>query len=372
MVRNFFLTIACVLIVKSKQENESIVRYPPGHFEAEPFKYYSVSNLSTLDFGFVFAPLPTLTQPSPGPDNGLDHFHFQWQPSTAPRPVRPRPERKPDSPIGYEVTCGTRRSNPSKDDIRIVGGINAEPGEFPWQVSLQLLTGWSARHICGGTIISKHWVVTAAHCVDGIPSSSLSVVAGDYDLYKVEGHEQRVDVKRVVTKGYRKGNFSNDIALLQVDALHLDGVWTAPLCVPRPYHNFCTGYATVTGWGRLSESGELPQLLQRVTLPMVKKKDCKQLYTNAGYSNFVQQCQICSGWEQGGYDSCQGDSGGPLACKRADGYYYLCGVVSWGVGCARPRYPGVYTEVACFSSWIRDIVYARNNRDISAISNVDH
>ncbi|XP_021932321.1 serine protease 27-like isoform X2 [Zootermopsis nevadensis] len=217
----------------------------------------------------------------------------------------------PDSPIGYEVPCGVRNG----EAVRIVGGSSVTPGEFPWQVSLQLVSGWTARHICGGVVLANYWVLTAGHCTAGLSPTALSVVAGDNDLYTEEG------------------------------------------------------YGIVTGWGRLTENGNLPHLLQMVSLPIIPTSECHDMYEKLGYAKYLNQCQLCGGFEEGGSDSCQGDSGGPLVCLHTDGLYYLCGVVSWGIGCARPNLPGIYTEVSCFSDWIRSILY--NEDDILGSSPAD-
>ncbi|XP_046686328.1 ovochymase-2-like [Homalodisca vitripennis] len=142
--------------------------------------------------------------------------------------------------------------------------------EFPWQVSLQLVSGSRSRHICGGAVLSPHWVITAAHCVWELKPSRLCIVAGDYDLYIAEGHEQRVSIARIVLDQYQKDTFSNDIALLQLATpLRIDHVWVSPICVPDPSQKFLQGDSVVAGWGRLSESGSLPHILQHVTLPIL-------------------------------------------------------------------------------------------------------
>ncbi|XP_021932320.1 trypsin-1-like isoform X1 [Zootermopsis nevadensis] len=272
----------------------------------------------------------------------------------------------PDSPIGYEVPCGVRNG----EAVRIVGGSSVTPGEFPWQVSLQLVSGWTARHICGGVVLANYWVLTAGHCTAGLSPTALSVVAGDNDLYTEEGREQRSYVIRVVTTNFAINNFSNDIALLQLKKpLHLDGERIAPVCLPQPGEKFIDGYGIVTGWGRLTENGNLPHLLQMVSLPIIPTSECHDMYEKLGYAKYLNQCQLCGGFEEGGSDSCQGDSGGPLVCLHTDGLYYLCGVVSWGIGCARPNLPGIYTEVSCFSDWIRSILY--NEDDILGSSPAD-
>ncbi|XP_052126729.1 trypsin-1-like [Frankliniella occidentalis] len=259
-----------------------------------------------------------------------------------------------DSILGYDLACGVRNVGSSD---RIVGGVDADHGEFPWQVSLQKRRLWDMQHICGGAIVSPFWVVSAGHCVDGVPLKDLSIVAGDHDLYKVEGKEQRRKVVRIVGLGYDKDTFANDISLLQLDRkLVFDSKHTAPICVPKPGHHY-SGNAVVSGWGRLSETGGLPNVLQQVSLPIIPWNKCKRQYKNRGFSHFLHTCQLCSGKEAGGQDSCQGDSGGPLACQEPDGRYYLCGVVSWGIGCARAQYPGVYTEVSCYARWINEVLY---------------
>nr|CAD7593660.1 unnamed protein product [Timema genevievae] len=182
------------------------------------------------------------------------------------------------------------------------------PGEFPWQVSLQVVNGWTARHVCGGAILSSYWVVTAGHCVRTVNLTTLTVVAGDHDLYKEEGKEQRVFVSRLVMKDYKlKVNlfYLHDIALLQLKTpLRLDGIRMAPVCLPHPGYRHW-GYATVTGWGRLTEEGVLPHILQKVTMPLVLQEVCRDMYRRQGYGKYLERCQLCSGVDQGGTDSCQ-------------------------------------------------------------------
>ncbi|XP_054272556.1 serine protease 27-like [Macrosteles quadrilineatus] len=289
--------------------------------------------------------------------------------SHTPEHTQTQISHKPKPPEDNSTSSGSCGIRGTLYDVRIVGGSDAQPGEFPWQVSLQLQVGGRTRYICGGAVLAAYWVVTAAHCIWELKPEKLSIVAGDHDLYLPEGHEQRAQVARVIVNGYYRDSFTNDIALLQLAApLKIDGKWIAPICLPEPGTKFLKGDSTVAGWGRLSESGSLPHILQHVTLPILNTKRCHSLYKRAGYSKFTHTCQMCSGFEEGGFDSCQGDSGGPLACTQSDGHYYLCGIVSWGVGCARPKLPGVYTEVSCFTDWIRNII----NNGKNVLANAPH
>lgn len=102
--------------------------------------------------------------------------------------------------------------------------------------------------------------------------------------------------------------------------------------------------ATISGWGAIHQSGPTSEKLQIVHVPLVAKAKCNDAYSSLGG---VPAGQICAAYPEGGKDACQGDSGGPLTI---DGR--LAGIVSWGNGCAKKGYPGVYTEVAAFREWI--------------------
>ncbi|PIO22822.1 hypothetical protein AB205_0095350, partial [Aquarana catesbeiana] len=91
--------------------------------------------------------------------------------------------------------------------------------------------------------------------------------------------------------------------------------------------------------------------LQEVMVPLIDRNTCQKMYTNAGGDINIQNDQICAGYKEGGKDSCQGDSGGPLVCK-VQGVWYQVGVVSSGIGCAKPNFPGIYTQVTSYQTWI--------------------
>lgn len=107
------------------------------------------------------------------------------------------------------------------------------------------------------------------------------------------------------------------------------------------------GTATVTGWGLTQEDGNVPTQLQTLDVPVLSQSDCEDSYETQG----ITDSMFCAGYLDGGKDACQGDSGGPLAYNGQ-----LIGVVSWGVGCARPNYPGVYSNVAKLRDFIDSIV----------------
>eukprot|EP00095_Tigriopus_kingsejongensis_P004108 maker-scaffold122_size333723-snap-gene-0.17 protein:Tk04108 transcript:maker-scaffold122_size333723-snap-gene-0.17-mRNA-1 annotation:"plasminogen activator spa" len=263
--------------------------------------------------------------------------------------------------------CGLRRSYfPFDLTTRIVGGVEAFPGEFPWQVSLQLLKNKYADfnehdpkaryHICGASVLSSNYVLTAAHCVVDFLADQIVLVAGDHNLVTFERSEQVSRVKTVKAHlQYNRNSFENDIALLELTTpFHLDNNRVGPICLPQEQSS--KDLAVASGWGTTEEGGSLPQILNRVGLPILPNELCQGMYESEypGTGGFVRDGMICAGFENGGRDSCQGDSGGPLACKQSDGSYTLCGLVSWGFGCARPNLPGVYTDVYDYLDWIAD------------------
>jgi len=231
---------------------------------------------------------------------------------------------------------------------RIVGGEEAADGEFPWQVSLRSIGAVGSTHFCGGSVLNENWVVTAAHCCAGQSSLSLHVVAGGIKLNNNEGEEERRNVDEIIGHpDYSSRDLTNDICLLKLQEPLEMTEWVQPIPLARA-ESEAGADMIVTGWGTLNEGGfSLPNVLHKVTVPVVGDAECNDAYASSGYG--IADSMICAGLPDGGKDSCQGDSGGPFidaATKE------LVGIVSWGIGCARAGYPGVYTQVSYFVDWI--------------------
>jgi len=238
---------------------------------------------------------------------------------------------------------------------RIVGGELAADGEFPFQVSLRSIGALGATHFCGGSIISDTWIVTAAHCCAGKLPATMHVVAGGVKLNNFENEEENRNLAQIVSNPrYSSSNQENDICLLQLkEALE----WTEfvqPIALPEFQQQTADGtMATVTGWGTLHEGDfNLPNELHKVDVPVIGDEECNAAYASAGYG--TSESMICAGLPEGGKDSCQGDSGGPFFLNEETPT--LIGVVSWGIGCARAGYPGVYTEVSYMVDWIQEVM----------------
>ena len=218
-------------------------------------------------------------------------------------------------------------------------------------------------HYCGGALLTSSLVVTAAHCCYQLDMSTVRLVAGDHDLYVQEGTEQSAGVGSVVVhESYDPYSQENDICLVQLDrSLDLgEEVGVIRRAGPEDKDKFTDGTGRVSGWGDLYEGGVMPDKLMAVEVPLVTDTECRHDYGELA----VTGSMLCAG--DTGKDACQGDSGGPLVCSsHNDGNFdLLCGLVSWGLGCGRENYPGVYTELAYFSDWIDQTVrqlQANNN-----------
>ncbi len=226
----------------------------------------------------------------------------------------------------------------------IVGGASINIEAAPYQVSLQGANG----HLCGGTIVSDTWIISAAHC--GAPQQ---IVAGT-TLLSQSAQGQRVNVKRtIISPNYTDPTVGNDLSLIELETpLILNGT-TVKAIRPQVKANSelekPNVVAKVTGWGALVEGGGTPDALQAVDVPLVSLSDA-----SADYAQTLSSDQLAAGVRGvGGKDACQGDSGGPLVVSDpSTGDAVLVGVVSWGNGCADADYPGMYARVSSFRSFI--------------------
>ncbi|XP_037029540.1 trypsin-3-like [Bradysia coprophila] len=229
---------------------------------------------------------------------------------------------------------------------RIVGGTTTPIEQVPYIVSMQRF----GAHRCGGGIISPTRILTAAHCLYAwtgtgwapIPPSELSVRAGSSS--STTGG-QLIQVASYVNHPlYNENTLDNDITVMHlVSALDLSPAGVAIIGLPAQNAGVAAGTsARVSGWGALWEGGPGSVALQAVNVPVVTNAEC-----NASYGGGITNGMICAGFPEGGRDACQGDSGGPLSAGNQ-----LIGVVSWGEGCARAGFPGVYARVAYYRNWI--------------------
>ncbi|XP_053318135.1 ovochymase-1 [Spea bombifrons] len=220
--------------------------------------------------------------------------------------------------------------------MRIVGGTDSDVGGQPWTVSLQL----GGKHICGGSIIQRKMVVTAAHCVypaDKARLNRMTVVVGDYNQEVIDPEEQSVSVSEVVMhpKYKHDESMSYDIALLYLSEKINYGSQVQPVCLPQEGEQVEPGTLCISsGWGRLIEGGDMSNILQEVKLPIIDNITCSSILASEGLPT-LHETMLCAGFPDGGKDACQGDSGGPLVCRRRTGSWFLAGCASWGLGCGR-------------------------------------
>ncbi|XP_065361336.1 venom protease [Calliphora vicina] len=250
----------------------------------------------------------------------------------------------------YSTTCSCRCGE-RNDESRIVGGTTTGVSEYPWMARLSYFN----RFYCGGTLINDRYVLTAAHCVKGFMWFMIKVTFGEHDRCNDKERPETRFVLRAFTQKFSFSNFDNDIALLRLNDRVPITSFIRPICLPRAEERndlFVGTKGIATGWGTLKEDGKPSCLLQEVEVPVLDNETC------VAQTNYTQKMitknMMCAGYPgKGERDSCQGDSGGPLVRLRPDDKRYeQIGIVSWGNGCARPNYPGVYTRVTKYLDWI--------------------
>lgn len=231
----------------------------------------------------------------------------------------------------------------------IVGGTATTVDQVPWQVALTTLGGFQ---FCGGSILNASWVITAQHCVAD-QSSDMRVVAATTRIsQQASGQIRTIDaVARV--PAFADPTVGKDISLVHLSApLNLSGAnaRAIPVVTAADAAAGATNpgvVATVTGWGTTSEgASSTSDVLRTVDVPIVSNATA-----SAEYGMTISADQLPAGLTAGGKDSCQGDSGGPITVS-VGGTRKLAGAVSWGNGCARANFVGLYARVSSFETYI--------------------
>jgi hypothetical protein len=273
-----------------------------------------------------------------------------------------------------EDNCGKRGSHGIRG--RVVGGIPARAGDYPWQVAILVKKKgkWSIH--CGGSIINKRFILTAAHCfaIPEVPKqiTKYKVRVGATDLNKKKAYTKDYKIIKIdAHKGFNEEDYNHDIALLTLaEDITYHEKYIAPICLlTKPGQMLRDGQKTtdvaceVSGWGKTSEINTKGSLsLLWAQMPLVEFNQCKKELLDKAYREITNN-MVCAGHKEGGKDACQGDSGGPLSCQSKnfprDGMkFFLSGVVSYGIGCARPGLYGVYSRYTNYLDWIDKRLYA--------------
>nr|AYV99586.1 venom polypeptide [Dolopus genitalis] len=225
---------------------------------------------------------------------------------------------------------------------RIIGGENGDISDFPYQLSLRI----AGRHNCGASVISKRWVLTAAHCLEKILAIDITLRAGS--TFSNTGGKIIPADKLFMHPDYNSRWSDYDVGLIRTKT-DLTGDNIEIVRLPNFNDPINTGdIATVSGWGYTSNNTQIvSEHLKFVNIPIVDQGVCNSALKNYGG---VRGMMFCAG--EPGKDACQGDSGGPIVSKGVQ-----IGVVSGGIECGNPKYYGVYTRLANANvrAWIRNV-----------------
>ncbi|KAH8398872.1 hypothetical protein KR222_009376 [Zaprionus bogoriensis] len=222
---------------------------------------------------------------------------------------------------------------------RIVNGVRISCKVAPYQAAVH----HRGRFTCGGSILSRNWILTAAHCVDGTEGKGFTARVGSSQQRR-GGQLHRVNLV-VAHARYNSKNMQNDLALMRLERPVRFGSCVKRVKIPRSKK---PKSLLVSGWGVSRASAVKAQRYLRGTMvDALSHKQCSKLYRKGGIK--ISRKMMCA--SRLNHDSCSGDSGGPLTDGRR-----LYGVVSFGIGCADHEYPGVYVDVSQYTDWINGVL----------------
>ncbi|XP_006868902.1 PREDICTED: serine protease 42-like [Chrysochloris asiatica] len=253
---------------------------------------------------------PGLSKALAGTEGGLDNLEHPETSPENPSPVTFLPS--------FEIIGSGEISSPGcgKSDVKIVGGEDSREGEWPWQVSLRI----RKKHVCGGSLISNQWVLTAAHCI--LSYFTYSVKMGDLSIYNEVNQSVVVPIQNIIVhpEFTRIGTIRNDIALLHLLFPVNFTETIKPICIPKETFKVAAGTRCwVTGWGHQGEGGLSPfsEILQKVDQYVIRYENCNNIMKQimSRLTDVVVEGMVC-GYKAGGKDSCQLQSPCTFLCTK--------------------------------------------------------
>ncbi|XP_036886871.1 transmembrane protease serine 12 [Sturnira hondurensis] len=254
------------------------------------------------------------------------------------------------------IHCGRAPLVDMLKGSRIIGGTDAQVGAWPWVVSLQIQSGRILTHVCGGSLVKDGWVLTAAHCTRDTRDPLLwRVVLGTNNIAGRHPHTKILKVKAIIVHpNFDVQTYVNDIALFHLKKEVRYNNYIQPLCLPFDvFQNLDQNTKCfISGWGRTKEEGNATSTLQEAQVHYISRNVCS---SEMGYGSIIPVTSFCAGDKDGAFDTCRGDSGGPLMCYLPEHRrFFVMGVTSYGYGCGRKNFPGVYSGPSFFKTWLTD------------------
>ncbi|XP_046962571.1 phenoloxidase-activating enzyme 1-like [Vanessa cardui] len=364
------LTDSCVTPLGARSQCVSIYDCPQllTAFEQRPLKSEMVNFLRQSQCGFEGYVPRVCCGPTPS--------QSQSAPTTRRPPSRPVRPSGGEDPVEEEDSYPMPRDKCGIDTNgdRLYGGQITDLDEFPWMALLgyQPPKNAALTYQCGGVLINHRYILTAAHCVVGEIETAVGRLTtarlGEYDLQSdidclsdtcADPVQEILVHSAYPNPGFndRNKNRKDDIALVRLAKRAKFTFYVQPICLVENNLRLDVGNDVfVAGWGK-TENGKSSPVKLKLGLPIFSKSDCVSKYRSLGAD--LTNGQLCAGGVFA-QDACRGDSGGPLMRKSATGVWESVAVVSFGYGCGREGWPGVYTSVSNYVDWIKNTMLSSN------------